>query len=319
MNPWVLVLRAALLGAIALVGCGGGDSRPVAATVGDATIDHAEVVAYLHGTLGDQGKSPRAYDPPAYRGCVAEKRSQGATDGKHQCIVEYGIMRAQALRALVRRDWLGREAERRGVHVGDASVDRALADRRKLFALGDAPGSYARYLRRMSLSEGELRRRLRETVLEQRITATTAVPPAAVARYYRGNLNEFGHPPRRRVRIAQAHTAQAARSVLASGGGSDSVLIKGFVAEPALARAVFATPVGRTGGPLKTPSGWYAYRVEAATPATRRSLAQATPAIERLLRARVLDRQLYERYGDITTCAARYRVPEVPECLERKP
>jgi len=61
----------------------------------------------------------------------------------------------------------------------------------------------------------------------------------------------------------------------------------------ALDAAIFGAPLGRLVGPVKTPFGYEIFRVQKITPATKQTLAQATPLIKQLLTA--------QRQGDTLT------------------
>ena len=106
--------------------------------------------------------------------------------------------------------------------------------------------------------------------------------------------------------MAQANSMDGAT---AAQGGKVGVQYRGTQENVGLEDAMFATPIGSLGGPEKTQQGWVIWRVDASTPALKRSYEAAKTMIERDYRTLESDRILRERL-DALRSAAHVRIFE---------
>ena len=133
-----------------------------------------------------------------------------------------------------------------------------------------------------------------------------AVTKSEIEKYYNENKQRFGQPEKRSVEIILTKTEAAAKKAkqeIESGksfssvakatsidptskasGGLLSEVIKGQQ-EKALDEALFSAGQNVLSGPLKTPFGYYIYRVKSVTPGSQQSLAQAEASIKAQLTA----------------------------------
>ena len=95
----------------------------------------------------------------------------------------------------------------------------------------------------------------------------------------------------------------------AAEGGKVGVQYRGTQENAGLEDAMFATPIGGLGGPERTPQGWVIWRIDASTPALKRSYEAAKTMIERDYRTLESDRILRERL-DALRSAAHVRIFE---------
>jgi hypothetical protein len=78
-------------------------------------------------------------------------------------------------------------------------------------------------------------------------------------------------------------------------GGDAGQMYRGSQTNVGLEDAMFATAVGEVGGPERTPQGWVLWRIDAKTPAIKRSFEDAHDLLERDFRVIEAERILNER------------------------
>jgi foldase protein PrsA len=246
-------------------------------------------------------------------------------------------LRAQVLQQLISHQWLEAEAEDRGISIPDDEVRKAFEQQRKASFPKDA--DYEKYLSSSGQTEEDLLLRVRSQLLSSRIREqvtkdTPEVTDEQVADYYEKNKARFVEPERRDLRMVLTRTkgaAERARSALAGGASWSSVAKEhsidrltrasgGKLAGVAsgdqpdeLDAAIFDAREGSLTGPVKTPVGYYLFEVTKVTPATRHTLAEATPAVKGLLAAegqqKAVDRfleGLRTKWKDKTECGDGY-------------
>lgn len=329
---------AAIIGVGAMVGCAGDSndqSLPsnAAARVGDAVITEREVVRYFKATMVDQGLDPAGFMPPLYSECMAHKRrvtpDRTESNLREQCAFELKAKQADALQFLVRSEWLKKEGDRRDLRLSDAELNERL-DAQPISSSNAFPDQ-------PRLTRADLLRRVETADLDQRLLATTPVPDRLIARFYKQSPKQFSHPEQRQIHVVLTRgrtAAGRARDELESGGGWKQVarrysvdsesklkggrltLLEGFSADRAAGKLFFAAPTGALIGPTKASMGWYVFRVDKVVASSRNSLDEVSEGIETLLRQDEMNRWLVARYHGETSCAKRYRIPLVPECLE---
>ncbi len=215
-------------------------------------------------------------------------------------------MRDEALGYLISADWLLGEGSHLGVSVADAEVharfERLRGERFKTTA--ELQG----FLRATGYSVSDLLLVVKLQMLGERlqkkiVDASVRVTQSEIARFYRLNAHNFEIPETREVRVIRTLTAAAgerARHQIATGESFASVARRDSIDKisrahgglteivrggnpPALAAAVYVARPGRLGGPVKTPLGYFVFRVESVTPRSVRPLAQVAGAIRQQL------------------------------------
>lgn len=162
--------RAALLAAVVvLAGCGGGSSGVPAsaiAVVGDHAVSRAELSAELDRARRTYEAAGRAF--PA-RGTP-----------------EYARLRDATVRLLVSRAELELEAERLGIRITPAQIERRLAAFKRT-AFGGSETRYRERLRELRTTDAEVRAGIRWELLAEGLrTHGGAVPKPAHVRYAPG-------------------------------------------------------------------------------------------------------------------------------------
>jgi foldase protein PrsA len=350
-----LALGAVLLSAGVLNACGGGVPSNAVARVGDATIskasfDHWLTIANNSSAASAGTTRPPAPDPPNFVNCVsylqktapkppAGQSAPTVSQLKAQCQTQYSGLRDQVMQFLVSADWLQGEASDQGVKVSSAQVNTTLNQlKAQQFP---SSGQFQQFLATSGMTMQDLLFRVRLDALSTKIRtkvtgAKGKVTPAQISAYYNQNRSRFGQPERRDLRLILTHTpAQAAQALAAlHGGQSFSVVAKRFSTDPskaqggaltgvtrgtevqALDTAIFSAAAGKTVGPIKTPFGYYIFRVQKVTRASQQTLQQATPTIQQALVAQQQQSTLTafvtkfnKKWKSRTTCRTGYVIP----------
>jgi [acyl-carrier-protein] S-malonyltransferase len=166
-------------------------------------------------------------------------------------------LRRWLVQVLVAERLIESEAAARGVSArGAPPLESIATDRAALLMLGSVAADL--------LSRSAIARAVFATV-----TASVAVDPAEVERFYAANPEGFGVPEVRVVR---------------SPDGPVRVLRQGEVPGPVEA-AVFAAAVGDVVGPVRDASGEHVFEIVEVRPGRVRPLAEAAPEIEERLLA----------------------------------
>jgi hypothetical protein len=78
--------------------------------------------------------------PPDFESCVATKKKTPVPKGqqkpsdealKKQCKSEYDTLKREVMQFLIQGEWVQQEAEKRGVKIKDAELQKALEDQKK--------------------------------------------------------------------------------------------------------------------------------------------------------------------------------------------
>ena len=181
-----------------LGGCGSSNPLPsdAVARVGDTVIPDSAVERSVAMYLATQAVSPRYLDPPRYGPCVAQ---QGGSNPRAHirrrlerwCRDELRAQRRLGVHSLIRGEWVSREARRFGLHVSEREVKRALeAQQVEAAASGQRPLALKRY----GLTQADVQRRVRATLLEQKLFASIEVPRADAIRFYRHHREQLSRP-----------------------------------------------------------------------------------------------------------------------------
>jgi foldase protein PrsA len=319
----ILMAPVGLLAAGALVaGCGGGVPSNSVAKVDDTAITQSQFNHWMGVAASSSqqvpGQKATLPDPPTFQKCIAAARKQlpkptkgqpKVTDAqlKKQCQQQYDSLRDSVMSFLITQQWVQAEADKRGITVSDAEVDKQYQDLVKRYP---KPQDFQSYLKQLGMTEADVKFRLRNELYEKKIRdqalkGTGQVTQAQIVDYYNKNKAQFSKPETRDVRVVLTKSkAQAERALAAlRSGQSWKAVAKAYSIDPslkqnggllanqtkgeqeqALDRAVFSAPKGKLSGPVKTQFGWYVFQVEKITPASSQSLKEATPAIRQAVK-----------------------------------
>ena len=314
-------------------------------TIKKATFDHWMGIAAIstQGQTGATGK-PSIPKPPDFAACVATKKGSAAkpakgqpkpkdSDFKAQCKQEYEGLRDQVMQFLVSAQWILGEAAKRDVKVTDAEVKKQF-DQTKQQSFPKA-SDYKEFLKTSGYVEEDLLYRIKldqlSNKLREKVTkGTDKVSQADIEAYYKKNTERFSQPERRDLRIVLTKSkarADQARAAIASGqnfgsvakrfsidqasksqGGVLLAVAKGQQ-EKALDDAVFKAKKGELTGPVKTQFGYYVFKVQKITAASKQSLKESQETIKSLIASekqqKALDKfvkDFREDWKDRTNC-----------------
>lgn len=318
-------LGAVLFALLGLSACGGGlPGNAVVQVNGASTITkeafgHWMAVAASSGAATTGGKAV-VPEPPSYSACIAhlaatapkpEKGQSAPTNAqlKSQCEQQYKSLQQEVLGFLISSSWVLGEANGLGVKLTDAEV-RKQFEKIKTQQFPQA-AEFEKFLASSGQTVSDLLLRVKLNLLSQKIQQKIVkqkltVTAADVQKYYNENKSRYGAPERRNIQIILTKTeagASAAKKEIESGkefsavakkvsidptskatGGVVNGVIKGSE-EKELDTAVFGAEVKKLGGPVKTPFGYYVYKVLSISPASQQSFATVEKTIKQQLLA----------------------------------
>jgi len=356
-----LLLAGGSATALLIAGCGGIPGNALVAVNG-TPITKAEFQHWLRVAVngpyataeGSKEAPPPLPEPPDYTACIqhleatSKSKSANAAQYKTQCETEYNAYKTQVLDFLISSQWVLGEASEEGIKVSEAEARKQFETLKK--AQFPKESQYQAYLARSGETEADLIKRVRLQLLARKIeekvtkSATKTPTKAQIAKYYSEHKAAFGKPESRNLEIILTKGESEAKSAKAEieAGKPFSEVAKAVSIDPlskanggvlkevtrgseekALSEAVFSAKVGVLTGPVKTPFGYYVFRVTKVNPASEESLAQAEPLIVQTLKATAQQKALVsfvkhfrEKWISRTECRAGYIVPD---CKEYKP
>ncbi len=322
-------------------------------TISKASFNHWLKVAQNSQSATSTPGAPTApLDPPNFAACVAfhqrtdPKPAKGQPNPtpamlKMQCQQLYNGARDQVVPFLVTADWLQGEAADQGIKVTDAEVSKMLKTiEAQRFP---SPAQLQQFLATSGETTADLLYRVRIDALSNKLrTKVTGgkvtVTPAEISAYFAKNASQFSKPETRDLRIVLVKTAATAKHVraLIDAGRSIAKLAKQYSVDQAtkttggsligvvrgqqdkaLDAAIFSAPVGKVVGPVKTAFGYEVFRLQKITPASRQTLAQATPLITQLVTAQrqqstlsTFVKHFEAKWRSRTVCASGYVVSD---------
>jgi foldase protein PrsA len=346
-----LALLAAL--AVAVAGCGNDVPSNGVAKVGDTVITKSEFAHWLGAAAHQQAASAPGQpvvvpDPPNFTNCVAAKQKQPVPKGtpqprvsdlKSQCQQEYSGLRDQTMQFLISAQWLLKEADKRGIKVSDAEVQKSFQDQKKQSFPKEK--DYQQFLKSSGRTEADLLFQVKLSLLTNQIQQKVVqgkgnVSQADVTSYYDKNKQRFAQPETRDLLVIltkKPADAQAALRAVKSGqswasvakkystdqasksqGGKLLGVSKGQQ-EKAFDTAIFSAKIGQVEGPIKTQFGYYVFKATKDHPASQQTLAQASETIRNILRSQKQQAALnsfvqgfQKHYKSETNCAKGYVV-----------
>lgn len=299
------------------------------------------------GAMMASAASQPTYDPPDFSRCVASKRANAPVatsqeplperELKKLCEREFQRAKDSVLPSMIFTEWLRQEARRLEVSVPRAQLERRLAAYFKDEDTGQDVSSELLKGPDGKALVGQVRDQLLEQGLLEKARARAGkITESELRRYYERNRRQFVSAERRDVRLVMARDRQAAekaKQALEEGASWATVVARHSIDEasksrdgrlrltagergdPALVRAAFAAPTGGIMGPTESQFGWYVFTVASVGRERSESFAEARERIGRRLRARrektlagELDRTLYARYQEQTSCASEFEV-----------
>ncbi len=270
---------------------------------------------------GQAAPKPVVPDPPSFTACIAHlqaiapKPAKGqskptAAALKTQCQQQYTALQQQVLGFLISSNWVIGEASSLGVKVSDKEVEKQFETIKK--QQFPKSGEFQKFLTNSGQTVSDLLLRVKLNQLSQKIqqkiskSKTKPVTQAQIAKYYNENKSRFGQPEKRDIELILTKTqaqSESAKREVQSGKAFASVakkvsidpssktnggLLPGVVKgqeEKALDTAIFAAKKGVLTGPIKTPFGYYVFRVKTTHAPAQQTLAQAQASIKQQLTA----------------------------------
>jgi len=315
-------LGAVLFAVIGIAACGGGvPANSVVQINGGSPITKEAfnhwlgVAAASGGATGEKAVVP---DPPSYSKCIAHLQATTAKPAKgqkapttqelkSQCEQQYKSLQQEVLGFLISSAWVLGEAKSLGVKVTDKEVhDQFLKIKSQQFP---KPAEFEKFLATSGQTVSDLLLRVKLNMLSQKIQQKIIkkkpkVSEAQVQKYYNENKSKYGTLEKRNIHIILTKTAaeaEKAKKEIEAGkpfsevakavsidptskakGGYLPEIVKGEE-DKSLDAAVFSSQVGKLGGPVKTPFGYYVYEVNGIKPATQEALAKVAPSIKQTL------------------------------------
>jgi len=286
--------------------------------ISKATFNHWMAIAAAGASQSEPGKTgakPPVPEPPDYTACIAHLESVAAAASKGktkpnkalyktQCEQQYTAYKQEVLDFLISSQWVTSEAEEQGVHVSEAEVKKQFDTLKSQQFPKEA--QFKEFLSRTGETEADLLMRVKLQLLarkiQEKVTNSAKKKPSKkeIEKYYNEHKSQYGKPERRNVDIILTKDeagAKAAKAEVESGQSFASVAKRVSIdplsksnggslpegtrgeEEKALDEAIFSAKVGVLGGPVKTPFGYYVYKVEKVLPSTQQTLAESETSI----------------------------------------
>jgi foldase protein PrsA len=310
----ILALGAFFVLAVAVAGCGSGvPGNSVADVAGNPittqAFNHWMFVAAKSQAAEEPGQPVIVpNDPPQFTKCIADVRKAipslaktKAATLKTACQEQFTSLSSSVMDFLITAYWYQADAHKLGVKVTNAEVQNAFAAAKKQ-TFPTASG-FNNFLSETGQTLDDIVYRFKINTIVQKLVAryTKPVTQAQIVAYYNSHPTQFGTQESRNMRIVLTTTsaqADAAKKALQSGQ-SWTTVAKEYSTDPttknngglltgvtqgqqdaALTKAAFAAPVNQLIGPVKGQFGYYVVEVTKITPATHKTLAQATATIK---------------------------------------
>jgi len=348
-------LGAVLFALVGLSACGGIPGNAVVQVNGNPiskeTFAHWMAVAASSSTAST-GAKPVVPEPPNFTACIAHlaatapKPAKGQSPPttaqlKSQCETQYKSLQAEVLGFLISSEWVLGEANSLGVKISDKEVQKQF-DKIKNSQFPKT-AEFEKFLASSGQTVSDLLLRVKLNLLSQKIQQKIIkekgkVTQAQIAKYYNENKSRYGLPEKRAVQIVLTKNEAAAKKAkqeIESGksfasvakassidptskanGGLLPEVVKGEE-EKALDAAIFSAQKNVLSGPVKTPFGYYVFRVKSTTPGTQQSLAQANAAIKAQLLSQQQQtslskfvKEFKKKWTDKTECRSGYVVAD---------
>jgi len=235
-----------------------------------------------------------------------QKISRAAFDQK----LEAGPSGKSTLAQLIQSSLVEQYAVTNKIDVTDAEI----AKREDTIKLRYPAGQFDQILKQQGLTENDVHQILRDQVIiEKAVGPKITVSEADIKAYFDKNHALLDTPQQvqaRHILVADEKTADDIEAKL-KAGGDFAALAKQYSTDPgtkdkggelgffgkgqmvpAFQNVAFATPVGKTSAPVKTPYGWHIIQVEAVKPALIATFANSHDKIRDQLKQQAQGQQV---------------------------
>ena len=216
----------------------------------------------------------------------------------------------QVLTQMVQQSLIDQYAKDQKVDISDADVAKKENDIKSKYP----PGQFDAILKQQGLTETDVQNILRQQlVIEKAVAPQVHVTDADIKAYFDKNHALLDTPQQvqaRHILVADEKTADDIEAKL-KAGGDFAALAKQYSTDPgtkdkggelgffgkgqmvpAFQNVAFATPVGKTSAPVKTPYGWHIIQVEAVKPALIATFANSHDKIRDQLKQQAQGQQV---------------------------
>jgi parvulin-like peptidyl-prolyl isomerase len=251
-------------------------------------------------------------DPPNFTNCIAQARKDipelaktKAATIRTECQSLFTSLSSSVMDFLIKSYWYQATAHKLGLGLTNAQLQTAIATAKKQGGITTAT-AYKEFLSTYGYTDADVSFKVLATSIYDKLLKQhpTTVTNAEIASYYAAHKSSYGSAEKFNAHIVLAKTAataSAAEAALKSGQSWDAVakkystdpttknsggLITGVTAseeDAALSKAALAAPLNKLEGPVKGQFGYYVFEVLKKTPATQKTLKQATAAIKKTL------------------------------------
>jgi foldase protein PrsA len=350
-SRYLTALGAFFVLAIAIAGCGSSVPGNAVANVGGNPVtaqafNHWMFVAAKSQAAQSPGQPVIVpTDPPQFNQCIANVRKQIPSLAKtavktlrSDCQNLFTSLSSQVMDFLIKAYWYQAEAHKDGIKVSDSEVLNAFNTAKKQQFQTNA--QYTAFLTQTGQTQQDILYRFRINEIFKKLLAkqSSTVTSAQIQSYYNSHLSQFSTPETRDLEIILTKTqaqANAAKKALAKGqswaavakkystdastknnGGKLLGVVKGQQ-DAALDTAAFSASLNQITGPVKGQFGYYLVEVTKIHPATKQTLAKATPVIRQTLSSQqqtsaqnAVDTSAKKHWLSQTTCRSGYAMAD---------
>ncbi len=350
-SRYLTALGAFFVLAIGIAACGSSVQGDAVANVGGNPITAQAFNHWMYVAAKSQAaQSPGQpvivpTDPPQFTQCIANVKKQIPSLAKtpdktlrSDCQNLFTSLSSQVMDFLIKAYWYQAQAHKLGINVSDAEVLNAFNTAKK--QQFQTTAQYTSFLTQTGQTQDDILFRFRINEVFKKLLAKqgSGVTNAAIQSYYNSHLSQFSTPETRDLQIILTKTqadANKAKQALAKGqswaavakkystdpstknnGGKLAGVVKGQQ-DAALDAAAFSAAVNKITGPVKGQFGYYLVEVTKIHPASKQTLAQATPVIRQTLTSQqqtaaqtAVDNSAKKNWLSQTSCRSGYAMAD---------
>jgi parvulin-like peptidyl-prolyl isomerase len=248
---------------------------------------------------------------------------------------EYEQLKGQAITFLVQQAEVEEQADKLGVHVSDADVDKEIARYKKQF-YGGSDERYEKAVKQQGLTDEQAREAIKQQLVSKRLfdKVTGDITDADIKEYYTSHKSQYLQPESRDVRHILVPKKALADSLYAQlkAGANFAKLAKRYSKDPGSAanggkltvskgqtvpefdKTVFSLKKGELSKPIKTQYGYHIIQaLSAVKPAKTTPLkGQVRDSIERQLKNDKITKWLEDTKKDYCGGKIKYQVGYQP-------
>jgi parvulin-like peptidyl-prolyl isomerase len=220
---------------------------------------------------------------------------------------EYEQLKGQAVTFLVQQAEVAEQADKMGVSVSDAKVDKEIARYKKQF-YGGSDARYEKAVKQQGLTDEQARQAIKEQLVSQalfkKVTGSVKVSDADIKAYYSSHKSQYVQPESRDVRHILVQKKALADSLYAQlkSGANFAKLAKQYSKDPGSAanggkltvskgqtvpefdKTAFSLKKGQLAAPIKTQYGYHIIQaLSDVKPSTSTSLSKVRASIKQQL------------------------------------